>query len=149
MRTAARMLLVAALASLPSSAWALGFELGESKEELKLDYEVEVNDHKTGRVTIIVTIADAGRMGPLTSVDLVIPGSDGTNRPDLSVPLAVREKDGTQRVEAYLLKDWAERAEIHLKTNTLDGKQEPLTWYYHRIPIAKQMQIEAKPKPKK
>jgi hypothetical protein len=35
-----------------------------------------------------------------------------------------------------LTRELAERASIQLQTNTLDGKQEPLTWYYHRIPIA-------------
>jgi hypothetical protein len=30
----------------------------------------------------------------------------------------------------------AERAEIWLKTSSLDGKREALTWYYHAIPIA-------------
>jgi hypothetical protein len=35
-----------------------------------------------------------------------------------------------------LKRELAERAEIQLKTSSLDGKQQALTWYYHVIPIA-------------
>ena len=35
---------------LPGLAWALGFELGESKEELKLKYDVSVTDPKPGEL---------------------------------------------------------------------------------------------------
>lgn len=86
---------------LPASlAWALGERLGETKEQLKLKYDVSVKDHGTGRVTIVLTIADQGRLKPLNSVDLVIPGKGRRkNRGgyvDLSVALAIREVDGKQ-----------------------------------------------------
>jgi hypothetical protein len=73
-------------------------------------------------------------------VDLVIPGKDGTNYVDLSVSLAPREIEGKEVVQVHLIREWAERAEIHLSTNHLDGKQEALTWYYHVIPIAEYLQ---------
>ena len=53
--------------------WAMGEQLGETKEQLKLKYDVSVKDHGTGRVTVTLTIADQGRLKPLTSVVLVIP----------------------------------------------------------------------------
>jgi hypothetical protein len=34
-------------------------------------------------------------------------------------------------------REFAERAEIELKTSSLDGKKQALTWYYHAIPLAK------------
>lgn len=37
----------------------------------------------------------------------------------------------------HLKQDLAVRAVIRLTTSSLDGKQEPLTWYFHSIPIAK------------
>lgn len=126
----------AALVLIANPAWALGFRLGETKEQLKLKYDVSVTDHGTGRVTVGLTIADQGRLKPLTSVDLFIPGKDGTGYVDLSASLAITEKDGKQSVSVHLMRDLAERAEIHLKTSSLDGKKEPLTWYYHAIPIA-------------
>jgi hypothetical protein len=137
MRTFRLPSLVLAAIVLPASvACALGFQLGETKEQLKLDYEVSAVDHGTGRVTINVTIADEGRLRPLSSVDLVIPNKDGSGSVDLSVALATREVDGKRMVRVHLKRELAERAEIQLRTGHLDGKQEPLTWYYHAIPIA-------------
>jgi hypothetical protein len=117
-------------------AWALGHGLGQTKEQLKLDYEVSAVVHITGRVTVSVTIADQGRLTPLESVDLVIPSQDGSGYVDLSVSLATREVDGTLHVRAHLIRELADRAEIHLRTWTLDGEQQAETWYYHAIPIA-------------
>ncbi len=117
-------------------AWAEGFGLGETKEQLKLKYDVSVKDHGTGRVTVNLTITDQGRLKPLDSVDLVIPSKDGTNFVDLSRSLATRKVDGKLLVRVHLKRELAERSEIQLRTSRLDGKQEALTWYFHAIPIA-------------
>lgn len=120
-----------------NNTWGLGFELGESKEELKLVYEVAATDHGTGRVTVTLTIADEGRLKPLSrGVSLHIPDKAGTGYADLSVNLERREVDGKQVVSIHLAKELAERGAIHLKTDHLDGKSDPRTWYYHRIPLA-------------
>lgn len=119
-----------------SSAWALGLQLGESKEELKLDYEVSVTDHGTGRVTVVLTIADEGRLKPLRSVDLMVPNDDGNGFVDLSVSVATQEIDGNQVARIHLRKELAQRAQLRLNTSHLDGKQTPRTWYYHVIPVA-------------
>jgi hypothetical protein len=106
-----------------------------------LKCNVSVKDHGTGRVTVTLTIADQGRLKPLNSVNLVVPGKDrrkdGSGYVDLSVALATREEDGKQVARIHVLRELAERAEIHLRTSRLDGKQEALTWYYHVISIAK------------
>jgi len=120
-------------------AWALGHQLGETKEELKLDYEVSAVVHVTSRVTVNLTIADQGRLKPLESVDLVIPSQEGTGYVDLSVSLAAREVDGKLHVRVHLIRELAERAEIQFRTWALDGDQKPRTWYYYSIPIAKFM----------
>ncbi len=117
-------------------AWGLGERLGQSKEQLKLDYEISAVDHGTGRVTVNLTIADEGRLKPLSGVELVIPGQEGSGHVDLSVPLAARVVDGKRLLNVHLKREWAERAEIQLRTSHLDGKQEALTWYFHTIPIA-------------
>ena len=120
-------------------AWALGFRLGETKEQLRLKYDVAVVDHGTGRVTVTLTIADAGRLTPLDSVDLVVlnkENKDGAGPVDLSVALATRDVDGRRSVSVHLTRAMAERAEIQLRTSSLDGKRLGLTWYYHAIPIA-------------
>jgi hypothetical protein len=135
------LLLVASVLA-ANSAWALGHGLGQTKEELKLDYEVVVKDHGTGRVSIELTIADLGRLGPLNSIQLVIPSKDGTGHVDLSLSLATSDTDGKLVARAHLIRGLAERAQIQLRTSALDGKQELLTWYYHTIPIAKHFKDE-------
>jgi hypothetical protein len=127
----------AAVALVASIAWALGEGLGETKEQLKLQYDVSLTDHGTGRMTVNLTIADQGRLKPLESVDLVIPSNDGTGFVDLSVPLATKEVDGKLFVRVHLKKELAERAVMQLRTHRFDGKETPRTWYYHEIPLAK------------
>jgi hypothetical protein len=127
----------AAVALVSSLAWALGEGLSETKQQLKLQYDVSLTDHGTGRATVNLTIADQGRLKPLDSVDLLIPSNDGTGFVDLSVPLATKEVDGKLHVRAHLKKELAERAVLQLRTHLLDGKETPLTWYYHEIPLAK------------
>ena len=76
-RTLKLLLAVVVLIAIPTSfALAMGFKLGESKEELKLNYGVSIYDHDTGRVTIKFTLIDAGRLKPITSVDLSIPSKE-------------------------------------------------------------------------
>jgi hypothetical protein len=122
-----------------SLAWALGEKLGQSKDELKLTYDLEVHDHGTGRVTAVLKIADEGRLKPLDSVDLVIPGSDKTGYSDLSVSLATSKEDGKTVARAHLKKELAERAELQLKTHAMDGKSSPRTWYFYAISLAEHM----------
>ena len=143
------LLAVSAVFAIPASfAWAIGFQLGESKEKLKLEYDVSVYDHDTGRVTIEFSLIDAGRLAPITSVDLSIPSDekhvDGGFKSDLTLSMALRNEDTKQVGRVHLRKDWAERAEIQIKTGHLDGKQDPLTWYYHSIPL-KELIARAKP----
>jgi hypothetical protein len=117
-------------------AWALGHQLGETKEQLRLQYEVASVDHGTGRVTVTLTLADEGRLKPLTAVDLFIPGEARSGPVDLSVTLAREEAGGKQVARVHLKRELAERAELWLRTSTLDGRRHARTWYYHAIPLA-------------
>ncbi|HEV7279005.1 MAG TPA: hypothetical protein VGN57_02230 [Pirellulaceae bacterium] len=117
-------------------AGAEGYILGETKEALKLDYDVAATDHGTGRVTVVLTIADEGRLEPLDEVQFHVPNQDGTNYVDLSVSLAIRDVDGKRQVAVHGLKETVERAELHLTSRRMDGKAEELTFYVHPIPLA-------------
>jgi hypothetical protein len=142
------LVLFAAILLPANFAWALGEQLGETKEQLKLKYDVSVTDHGTGRVTVVLTIADQGRLKPLSSVDLVVLGKEYkegkgySGYVDLSVALAIKEEAGKQVVRIHVLKELAERAQIQLQTSSLDGKKQTLTWYYYAIPIAKYLKNE-------
>ncbi len=135
---------LAGVAFSASHAWAIGFELGQSKEELGLKYEVTAVVHESGRVSVTLVIADQGKLKPLQSVKLAVPSQDGTGYFDLSVLLATSESDGKLTARAHLSRDLAERGSIQLVTRTVDGKEEPRTWYYHAIKIADYIQDDKK-----
>ncbi|QDT93266.1 type 1 periplasmic-binding domain-containing protein [Gimesia algae] len=100
------------------AAWAIEFGIGQSKEELGLKYELFVNDHGTGRVTVVLDIVDAGKLKPINSISLYIPAEGKTGRPDLLVSLATKIVDGKTQVRAHLTKELAERAQLQLKTTS-------------------------------
>ncbi|WP_291176238.1 hypothetical protein [Gimesia sp.] len=118
-------------------AWAIEFGIGQSKEELGLKYELSVVDHGTGRVTIELEIADAGKLKPINSISLYIPEEGTSGRPDLMVSLATRTVDGKTQVRAHMKKELAERAQLQLKTTSdpRTGKPTPLTGYYFTIHV--------------
>jgi hypothetical protein len=142
MRTVRQSLMVLAAIGLTGGvAWGIGFVLGETKEELKLKYDIAVQDHGTGRVTIVLTLADEGRLKPLDEVQLVIPdeekNADGNYWMDLVVAIDMREADTGERVgRVHIKKELAQRAQIQLNTHTMDGNLDPRTRLHHVIPIA-------------
>jgi len=146
-------LVVAVLVLSAGRAAGIGFVLSETKDELKLKYDVAVQDHQSGRVTIVFTLADEGRLRPLDAVKFSIPSqkkeSDGSYYYDLVIAVdMVATGNGTRVGRVHLLKEWAERGEISLDTHALDGKTDPLTRLHHRIPIADYMKPPAtQPKP--
>lgn len=107
-----------------------------------MKYDVSVVDHGTGRVTIMLTLADEGSLKPLDSVDLVIPGQkkekDGSSWMDLVVSIDMRSQDGKRVGRVHLRKEWAERAEFWLMTWHQDGTKL-VEGQYHRIPLASYM----------
>jgi hypothetical protein len=134
-------LAVAAAVWTAGRAWGIGFILGETKEELKLKYDVAVTDHGTGRVTVVFSLDDEGRLKPLDEVELAIPAeemnAEGGRWMDLVLSIDMEEIDDGRRVgRVHILKSLAERAEIRLNTHSLDGNVDPLTRLHHVIPIA-------------
>jgi hypothetical protein len=155
LRRPAAALLAAALLWTAGPARGEGYVLGESKEELKLKYEVAVEEHPadergTSRVTVVLTLADEGRLAPLDEVQLVVPGQqvnkNGGRWMDLVVAIDMSKADGGRRIgRVHLLKELAERAQIQLNTHTMDGKRDPTTRLHHVIPIAKHLKPAAAP----
>ena len=142
LRLASVLLAIMACFWTANRVWGIGFYLKETKDELKLKYEVTVTDHKTGRVTVVFTLADEGRLRPLDEVQLVVPAQekneDGSNWMDLVVSIDMIKTDGGKRAgRVHLLKSLAERAEIQLNTHTMDGQMDGLTRLHHQIRIAK------------
>jgi hypothetical protein len=140
-------LLLVALVLPASGTWAMGEILGETKEQLKLKYELTVSEPVNGQVGVVFILEDEGRMKPLSAVELGIPRQDGSGSYDLTAPLGLREYNGKQEVRFNLKTDWAARAEIWLNTNHFDGKGLVMTHYHHLIPLAQHMAKLAPAKP--
>jgi hypothetical protein len=113
----------------------LGFELKETKEELKLDYDVKVQDNGGGRMSVTFTLADEGRIKPIFAVDLGVPSKDGSGYYDVNLSLKPFERDGKQVYIIHLTRELVERGELSLKTSTMDGKKV-MDWRYHRVVFA-------------
>jgi hypothetical protein len=62
------------------------------------------------------------------------------------VALAAKKTDGKLLVSIHLRRELAKRAKIQLRTWTLDGKREALTWHYHSIPIGESLKNEERKK---
>ena len=149
-RWSVAVLLVAIIAWMAGRAWGISFGLGQSKEELKLDYDVAVTDHGTGRVTVVLTITDEGRLKPLDSVQFGIPDKEknesGGHWMDLAVSIEmVKAKDGKRIGRVHVLRELAERAQITFNTRTIDGKIDPTAGWYYVIPVAKYLKETTEP----
>ena len=89
------------------------------------------------------SLGGAGGAAEWEPVDSLVPGGAQpsylpTRRKSPPAPSGVVRLRGFDAVVARceLTRELAERAEIQLRTSSLDGKQMPLTWYFHTIPIA-------------
>ena len=120
-----------------SIALGLGVEIGQSKDELGLKYELAATVHDSTRVTVQLTITDQGKLKPLDSVSLDIPSSDKSGYFDLAVAMATTNIDGNLVATAHLSRELADRAEIRLKTHSSPdgGPRSDRSWYYFSIPV--------------
>ena len=128
---------LAVIALAANFVWALNFELGETKQQLKLEYDVVVKDIGANGYLIDLTIANQGRMKPLSDVGLCVYGKEMTNQGrspviDLALSLAPRKEGDKLSVHFQLNREWAERAEISLLTSHLDD-QKLVESCYHVI----------------
>jgi hypothetical protein len=97
--------------------------LTESKDQLKLKYDLAITDCGNGRVMIVLTISDEGRLAPLDAVELAVNSKDSTGQPEVWLSMAIRKQNGKQTASVELMRDLAQRAELYLLTSHVDGKQ--------------------------
>ena len=75
LRRTALLVVAVVVAGIAGRAWGLDFGLGETKDELKLKYDIAVEEHtfdgaSTCRGTVVLTLANEGRLKPLDGVDV-------------------------------------------------------------------------------
>lgn len=145
LKSYAAAVMIIALLMVAQAVSAAGVILSETKEQLKLQYDVAI-DQRASQVAVTFTLADEGRLKPITGVYLCIPTEkaekNGGRYADLYVPLAMTTVAGKQVVNFELTEEWARRAEIQLITLTLEGKQaapgqRTSPSYLYSMPLAK------------
>lgn len=125
-------------------ALAEGFGLGETKEQLKLDYEVKAKLFANEHVTVEFWLVDEGRLAPIYDVELLVPHKSGSGTAEFAASLAMKPINGKKYTAFQMPKALADRAEIHLRTGHLDGKTERATFYFHTIRVKDYIVAEKK-----
>jgi hypothetical protein len=141
-RVATGMLVVAALVAMSGRSWAIYYGLGPSKDEWGLQYDVEVHEAEDGKLTVVFTLADEGRLKPFYSLELVAfskqADSQGRRSYDVKAPIELKPtEDGRRAGQVQIPKEFAGRAKIRILTRMVDGKRQPSGGAYYDIPIAK------------
>lgn len=139
-RVATGLLVVAVMALLPSLCWAVYYQLGPSKDEWGLKYDVAVSDADGDQATVVLTLADEGRLKPIYSATVVAfsePDRDGGRSYDVKAPIEfTTTTDGKRVGQVQIRKEFADRAQIRILTLTVNGKRQTSASYYD-IPIQK------------
>jgi len=139
-RVATGVLVLAAMALLPGLCWAVYYQLGPSKDEWGLKYEVTVSDADVDKTTVVFTLADEGRLKPFYSIEVVAfskPNSQGARSYDVKAPIELKPtKDGKRIGQVQIRKNFADHAKIRILTLTVNGQRQKSANYYD-IPLQK------------
>ena len=139
----ATAVLAAAVVFLTSvRSWAIYDVLGPSKDEWGLKYDVQINDAGGNNVTVVFTLADEGRLKPLTTVELYAfnPQTDeqGGHSYDVKQTIELKPtKDGRRVGQVQISKKFVEKAKIRILTKQVDGKLQQPGFADYEIPIKK------------
>ena len=139
-RLATGALVVAAVALVPGSSWAVFYPLGPSKDEWGLKYEVEVNAADGDKLNVRFTLADEGRLKPIYSATVVAFSNPRSNDGSYLVKAQIDlkpTKDGKLTGQVQIPKRLADRAQIRILTQTFDGRWQTAGAKLYDIPLKK------------
>ena len=116
--------------------------LGPSKDEWGLKYDVQVNDAGGGMQTVVFTVADEGRLKPVALIELIAlnkeTDSQGGHAYDVKAPIELKPtQDGRRAGQVQMRKEFADRAQIRILTNQVDGQPQRSGWACYEIPLNK------------
>jgi hypothetical protein len=142
-RLAVGGLVVAAAVLMAGQAWAVYWDLGPSKDEWKMKYDVQVTPAEGKKLNVVFTLEDAGRLAPIysaTVIALTPPGPDGGSSYDVKAPIEFKiAKDGTASGQVQIGKQYLNAAKIRILTLTFDGKKQTGGARFYDIPLKKFM----------
>lgn len=137
------LLVVIAVVLVTSRSWAHWYELGPSKDEWRLKYDVKVDAANGDNLIVHFTLADQGRLKPIHSVFVMAfsnPNRTGKNLVKTSISMKPTE-DGKLIGQVEVEKKYADRAVIRIFTMTVDGRSQmagPMAGArYYDIPLKK------------
>lgn len=136
------LLVVAAMALMAGRCWAVYEQLGPSKDEWKLKYDVQVTPADGDKLNVVFTLADEGRLKPIYSITVVAfsePDRMGGRAYDVKAPIQLQPTaDGQRTGQVQIRKQFADRAMIRILTQTVDGRRQVTTAAaYYDIPLRK------------
>jgi hypothetical protein len=136
------VLVVVAFVLIASRGWAHFYELGPSKDEWGLKYEVEVTANGDN-LNVNFTLADQGRLKPIYSVSVVAFSDlrrDGGRAWLLNKTIDLKPtKDGKLTGQVQIPKELANRGMIRIMTQMFDGKFQTAGARYYQMPVTKFM----------
>ncbi len=141
-RLTAAMLIVAVVLLTTGRSWAIYDVLGPSKDEWGLKYDVQVNDAGGDTVTVAFTLADEGRLKPISSIELFAFSKETDNQGghayDVKAPIELKmTKDGRRAGQAQIRKEFVDRTRIRILTKMVDGKPQSPGFAEYEVPISK------------
>lgn len=143
-RLATGVLVVAAVALIARTSWAIYEQLGPSNDEWKLKYDVEVNAAGSDRLSVAFTLADEGRLKPIHSITVIAfskPNSNGSRTYDLKAPIELKPtSDGKRAGQVQIPKEFGDRAIIRFLATMVDGRRrQGASAAYYDVPLSKFM----------
>jgi len=141
-RVASGILVLAAMLLAAEHCLAIRFPLPPSKDEYGLKYDVAITEADGGKLTVVFTLADEGRLKPLYAVDVVAfskqTDSQGGRSYDVNEKLELKPgADGKRVATATFSKEHLDRAKIRIITLMVDGKRQPSGGAIYDIPLSK------------
>jgi hypothetical protein len=136
--------LFAVVALVAGTSWAIYEELGPSKDDWKMKYEIQVTPAGGNALSVAFTLADEGRLKPVHSVTVIVfsePDRSGARRYELKEKIELKPtSDGTRAGQVQIHKDFAERAVVRVLATRVDGRpRQGASAAYYDIPLKKFM----------
>lgn len=136
------MVMVGMLTLVAGQCWATFYDLGPSKDEWGLKYDVQVSPGEGNHLNVTFTLADEGRLKPIYSITLIAlslrTDSAGGHSYDVKEDVKFQATaDGKRAGTVRIGKEFVGRAYFRVLTQTFDGKRQTAGAVYYKIPLAR------------
>ena len=138
-RSLAAMLVVAAVLLTSGRSWAIYNVLGPSKDEWGMKYDIQVQDTGRDTVTVVLNVADEGRLKPLYRIELISMNPEADNQGghayDVKTIIKLQKtEDGRLVGQAEMPKKFVNTAQMRLMSDHFDT--QPQHWLVnYEVPL--------------